>query len=288
MIATQTDTARDRSQRRRKEAAKDIWREGRLEEALLEIRAILMEEMSPQIAAECYSTEAAILADMGDFKGSLDALTRMAPFLDAADVDTQGTFYNGRARAHKNLGDFNAALVDYSGAIALWQSCEDRNYEGAAFINLAELFLDQGDLAQARENVEHALEVLPDGSEYTCNAYDTKAKILLADGQTVNALRLIDLALEMAGDHEGWQKRFTETREHIKQRIIDVLVPVVRMGDLDKMKIQLVSYALNQANGSVTKAAEILGTSHQVIAYTADHNGLNRGRRKKSIIKHLS
>lgn len=278
-------TKKDEDQLERKELARGAWREGQIENAHLIIDTVLSEEMSPAVAAACYSAKAGFLASQGDFSGALKILHLMAPFLDAADIRIQGTFYNTRARAHRNLNNLDAALTDYTGALALWQTCGQRNYEGAVSINLAELYLICGDLAQAHQNIDHALGVLPDNSEYLCNAYDTKAKILLRDGQALKALDLIERALELVGDHEDWRKRFRETQGQIKERLLDSIIPLVNIPELDELKVQVIRHALDRANGSITAAAKTLKTSHQVIAYAADQNGIDRSRRKKSIIK---
>jgi tetratricopeptide (TPR) repeat protein len=278
---------RDRGQLEQKELARGAWREGNFENALLIIRSVLSEEMSPQVAAECYSAEAGFLADLGDFRGSLESLRRMAPFLEYADIRIQGTFYNARGRAHKNLGDIDAAITDYTGALAFWQECGDRDYLGAVSINIAELYLKLGDLKQADLNVDRAIEVLPRGSEYLCNAYDTKAKILLENGQFVKALGLIEEALDLAGDHGEWQKRFKETREQIVNKLQDVLIPLIGVKELDDLKVRMVRRALEKTDGSLKQAADMLGTSRQAVTYIADHNGLERMYRKKSIIKPL-
>jgi tetratricopeptide (TPR) repeat protein len=276
---------RDREQLERKELARGAWREGQIDNALLIIDSVLMEEVSPEVAAACYSAKAGFLASSGDFAGALETLRVMAPFLESADVRVQGTFYNTRARAHRNLNNLDAALTDYTGALALWQSCGDKNYEGAVSINLAELYLILGDIKQANDNADHALCVLPSDSEYLCNAYDTKAKILLADGQAIKALSLITQAFERAGDHEQWLARFGETRKQIKERLLDSLIPLVNIPELDDLKIRVIRHALGEAGGSVTIAAKKLSTSHQVVSYTADAHGLERSKRKKSIIK---
>lgn len=283
-----TQAARDRDQLERKELARGAWREGQVDNALLIIDTVLGEEMSPEVAAACYSAKAGFLAAKGEFAAALETLRTMAPFLDAADVRIRGTFYNTRARAHRNLNNIDAALTDYTGALALWQSCGDKNYEGAVSINLAELYLILGDLRQAIDNVDHALRVLPTDSEYVCNAFDTKAKILLADGQVVKALSFIERAIAAAGDHEDWQKRFAETINRIKERLLDSLIPLVNIPELEELKVQVVRHALDRAGGSVTVAAKMLNTSHQVVSYTADAHGLERSKRRKSIIKHFN
>jgi tetratricopeptide (TPR) repeat protein len=278
-------SATDRGQIDRAERARGAWRDGNLDSADLLIDTVLGEKMSPAVAAKCYSIKAGIALARKDAAAAMRALDKMAPFLEAANIRIQGTFYLQRGRAHRSLNNIDAALTDYSGSLALWQMCGDKNYEGAAYINLAECYLRLSDIEQAYFNIEQAFAVLPDLSEYLCNAYDTKAKILLADGKTEKAYRLIEKALASSGGNELWEKEFLETKTRIKERLICLLVPLAKMKDLDVMKLQMVQNALEKAQGSVTIAAEMLGTSHQVIAYTADAQGLDRSKRKKSIIK---
>lgn len=285
MLQTERLSARDRSQLEQKELARTAWRDGNLDSADLLIDLVLSEEMSPSVAAQCYSAKAGFALARKDAEGAMDALRKMAPFLDAADIRIRGTYYLLRGRASRQLSNIDGALTDYSGAVALWQMCGDKNYEGAAYINLAECYLTQDNIEQAYPNIERAFAVLPMTSEYLCNAYDTKAKILLADGKTEEAYRLIEKALDSSGGNELWEREFLQTKAKIKERLIELLVPLAKMTDLDEIKLQMVRNALERAGGSVTIAADILGTSHQVIAYTADARGLGRSKRKKSIIK---
>lgn len=287
MLETEIQSVRDRSQLERKELARGAWREGNSENALLILRSVLAEEMSPAVAAACYSAEAGFLAELGDFEGSLVSLGKMAPFLDAAGVNIQGTFYNQRGRAHRKLGETDEALMDYTGALALWQNCGDKNYEGAAYINLAECYLILNDIEQAYFNIGRAFAVLPEGSEYLCNAHDTKAKILLEDGKSERALCHVDKALALSGGNEKWEQDFLETRAKIKTRLMELLTPVALMEDVDDLKLNMVRHALKTSNGSTTIAAVLLGTSRQLVEYIADHNGIDRTHRKKSIIKPL-
>lgn len=288
MITTQCLSAIDRGQLERKELARGSWREGQPDNALLIIRSVLAEEMSPAVAAECFSAEAGFLLAQKDFSGALASLHKMAPFLDAADQRIQGTFFLQRARAHRHLDNTNSALTDYSGALALWQECGDKNYEGAASINLAELYLILKNVEQARANIVHALAVLPVDSEYWCDAYDTKAKVLLAEGNISGALDTIDQAISVAGENELRQKTCADTREQIKDHLLDLLIPLIDTDDLDDLKVQMIRHALDRTGGSITAAAELINTSHQVVAYTAQKHGLERSpQRKKSIIKNL-
>jgi len=287
MIVTATLNSADQGQLKRKELARAAWREGDLQSAIMQIRSVTSERMSPAVAAECHSAEAGFLADAGDFEGSLEALRKMAPFLDAADVRIRGTYYNGRARAHSRLGDIQAALLDYTGALALWQEHGDRNYEGAARMNIAEMLLRLDEVNEARANIDMAFSVLPLQSEYWPDAYDTKSKVLLQQGQTALALEAIEHALNLAAGNEKKQAEFAQTKEAIKDRLLDLMVPLVNMKDIKNLKIQAIRNALDVSDGSITSAAKMLGTSHQVIAYVADKKSLERIKRKKSIIKNL-
>lgn len=282
-------SARDQDQLARKEVARQAWRDGHSADGLLILRSVLAEDMSPAVAAECYSTEAGMLAEMGDFVGSLQSLRNMAPFLEAASPRIQGTFYNQRGRVNRKLSDIGAALMDYTGALAIWQECGDKHYEGAASINLAELYLKRDDLEQASANIDHALRVLPDGSEYWPDACDTKAKILLAEGSPARALLFIDKALDLIGENEAKFLEFLETRNQIKSRMIDLLAPLMDSNDVERLRVRMISHALDKSGGSITAAAKLISTSHQVIAHAARKYGLERSSlRKKSIIKNLS
>ena len=288
MPITDTHSGVDRGQLERKELARTAWRDGNPESALLIIDSVLAEEMSPQVAAECYSAKAGFQIANKDFDGATESLERMAPFLEVADIRIRGTFYLQRGRVHRQQNNIDAALTDYTGALAFWQMCGDKQYEGAAYINLAECYFRINDLEQAYLNIEKAFAVLPEGSEYLCNAYDTKAKILLADGRAEQAYSLIEKALALSGGNELWEKGFLETKEKIKTRLMEMLIPLAKIGDLENIKLQMVHRALRKTDGSIRQAADMLGTSRQALTYIADHNGLKRLHRKKSIIKHLN
>src|ERR1041385_3284122 len=98
----------------RRDRAKAVWAEGRLEDARLILSTVLSEDMSPAVAVQCFITEAAFCGDQGRWRESLSALESAAPLADGASFYVQGNFFHARARVHKRLGDIDAALLDYA------------------------------------------------------------------------------------------------------------------------------------------------------------------------------
>lgn len=288
MLTYEDLTNTEQSQLERRELARGAWREGQIENALLILSSVTQEEMTPRVAAEVFVTEAACLCAVHDFEGALRSLTKAAPFVDRALWRVQGCFYFHRALAYRNLGDTDAALTDYAGSLAFWQQTDDADYEIAALINLAELYLMRSDLDEANEYIDRVFNLLTEGATHVCNAYDTKARILLAEGCLVHAWRAINKAIAAAGENEIWRRDCEATRERIKKELLKFMVPVVTMEDVDNLKVDIVRYALIATDGSPVAASRLLHTSHQLIGYIADKNGIARNpARKKSIIKSL-
>lgn len=279
----------ERSQLERKELARGAWREGKVESAILILETVKSERMSPRVAGEVFVTESAFRSEVHDYAGSLESLNRAALFIDACGVRVQGSFYLQRGLAHRRLGNIDAALTDYAGALACYETLGDSDYTSSLLINLSELYLKSGDAKTARSYIDRAFELLDAGSTHPCNAYDTLANVLMAEGSLVKAWSAAERALALAGDNEGWRNDCISTRDRIKVGLMEFMVPIAKPADLEKLKIDVVRHALQIANGSTVEAAKMLETSHQVVAYTAEKHGLARKpARKKSIIKGLS
>lgn len=288
MINTSQLTAVERSQLETKELARGAWREGQTQNALLILGSITAEEMSPRVAGEVFVTEAAFRSELGDFAGSLESLQRAGPFIDECGLRVRGSFYLQRGLAKRRLGDIDGALTDYAGAASYWEELGETDYQIAALINLAELYLKTGDLEQAGEHIDSAFRVLTPGSTHYGNAHDTKARVLLAEGDLAGAAVYSRLAVQAAGDNEGWKTAALETQDRIKAQIVDLAAHALTIKDLTKLKREMIERALETSGGSVVEAARLLETSHQVVAYTAKENGLTRTAprvRRKSIIK---
>jgi len=179
--------------------------------------------------------------------------------------------------------------MDYAGAAVSWEEAGDTDYQIAALINLAELYLSIGDLQQAGDHVRSVFAILSPDSTHYCNAHDTKARALLAEGDLVGAATHSRIAVEAAGENEGWKTSALETLNRVKDEVLELASRVLTIKDLGALKQTMIEHALEVTGGSVVEAARLLETSHQVVAYTANNKGLMRTAprvRRKSIIKH--
>lgn len=286
-ISTKAFTETELSQLERKGLARGAWAEGRVDDALLILDTVLAEEMTPRVAAECLVTLASFKAERGDWPGSSEALLRAAPFLDSASLSVRGSFYHQRARLHGLQGNIDAAITDYTGATVCWEPTGDRNY-GAALLNLAGLYLERGDLVAARANIERALVVFEQQSSlYLCQAFDTLAKIELADGHAQLAFEAINKALGLVGENEKWRQDFLKTKEQIEVKLLDLL-NVKTVDDLDRVRTGMIRRALIETGGNLTRTGNIVGLAHKSVAWIVDHNDeLKPLRRKPYTRTHL-
>lgn len=252
--------------------AREVWEEGRAEDALAMLDAIASRPMTPRVAVRFFVARSAYLAELNQFDLSDLAIEKAAPHLDHALPITRGAFFNQRARLRKRAGNLDAALTDYAGAAIYWEMIQDRANEGAARLNIAELYLSRGDLSRSAENLQAALCLLSESqSRDLAQAYDTEAKLRLAEGRLADAVTAITNALTLVGENEGWRKQFIETRENIDTVLISAL-RVFELKDLDRIRLHLVRRALIETDGSLTHAGKRLGVTHHAIAFIVDQN----------------
>jgi tetratricopeptide (TPR) repeat protein len=270
-------TAGERSQLERRDLAVGSWSQGNLDNADLLLDSIVDEGMSPAVAIRVFVAKAAVQAERSDYAGSLAFLQRAASFLDAADMRFQGAFYNQRARAHKELGNLDAALTDYAGASACFEAAGDADYQGAALLNTAGLYLLIGDLASARANIERALSVLnASGSSYLSQAYDTLANIELEAGHLGPAVAAIQRAFDLVGDNEIWRQTFINTRDKIEEKLRDL------SGALHALNADMVRWALIKTGGNLTQTGKLTGLTHKGVSYIVDrHPEMEKLRAKR-------
>lgn len=288
MISTGQLTGAERSQLERKELARGAWREGQPQNGLLILESVVREEMSPRVAGEVFVAQASLQCATREFVGALRSLDLAGPHLVACDARVNGAFYFHRALASRNLGNIDAALMDYAGSIAFYQEAGDVHDEIAVRINLAELYLIREDVRQATEHINLAFILLTPDSIHFCNAHDTMAKVLAAQGDLETAITHARIAVEAAGENEGWKTDALKTLESIKTAVLNAAERVLTIKDLKDLKLRITKRALGECNGSIVEAAKLLQTSHQHIAYVSDTKHLERAAprvRRKSIIK---
>lgn len=283
----------EQSQLERIDLARGAWKEGRADDALILIDSVKAERMSSRVAAECYVAESAFYAERGEFQRSLESLGLAAPVIESAPVSVRGSFYFQRARAHKELGEYDSALTDYAGAEVVLRETGSNARLGAVALNLAGCYLALGDLSEAQSKADKALSLLLESNSfYLPQAYDTQAKIFLAQGNLIQAARSIAEALATVGENEGWKRDFLATRELIEIRLLEAL-NVKHLADWDRVKINMVRRALQESDGNPAGAASMLGvTRHAVFSLVQTHKEQleqyrkpKRVRRKRYITK---
>lgn len=257
----------ERSQLDRIREAKDLWREGRSEDALILIDAVKSETMTPRVAANLYVNEAVFHAEAGDMERSDESLTNAALFIDSGSVSDRGTFHNQRARERKERGRFSDALVDYAGAASLWQEVGDGEKQGAAALNVAGCYLALGDPESAQENLNKAFPLLK-GSFFLPQAHDTQAKVHLAKGNLEHAAKSIATALSMECP-DKWRADFLATRDQIETQLLSAL-QVKHFSDLKRVKLNMVRRALQASSGNPAGAAGLLGVTRFAIQSLID------------------
>lgn len=271
----------ERSQMERRSLAVGSWAQGDIENASTILNSVLGEPMTPRVAVQCFVSQAAFRVDVGDYSGSLDSLENAARFLEAADIRFQGAFHNQRARVHKELGHIDAALTDYAGASACFELAGDRDYQGAALLNTAGLYLLIGDLAAARASVGQSFAILSQiNSVYLCQAYDTLANIELADGRLEHAVTAIGKAFELVGENGIWRQTFIETRDKIDEKLREV------SSSLHQVNVDLVRWGLIKTGGNLTQTGNLAGLTHKGVSYIVDRypdlESLRARRRKRT------
>lgn len=284
-------TAAERDHLERKEMARGAWAEGRADDALLILDTVLSEDMTPRVAAECYVTESAFLAERNDFSGSLAALERAAPLLDSAGSRVKGSFYLQRGRVYRRLNEFDKAITDYTGAAICWEASGDKELEGASHLNLAHSYLTVGNFAMARISLDRAFALFREtGSFYLSQAYDTLANLALAEGLIELAVSAIRSALDLVDDNEAWRKTFLDTQAKIDTKLLE-LINVSTVEDLDRLRVVLVREALIKTGGNLSHAGKLIGLTYKGVDYIVQQYPelqrfrSERKRRFKSLLK---
>lgn len=281
----------ERTQLQQIQSARDTWKEGRAEDALVLLEPVKDDPASDRVKAECHVASAAFYSALGNFERSAEAIDLAAPVIDAAPPGTRAAFHLQRARIRKRDGATDAALTDYTGAEFFWSEIGAAEDQGSAVLNVSECYLALGDFEAAQRELNKAFNLFAkNNSFYLCQAHDTQAKIYLSEGKLEQAAQSIKIALKTIS-REDWRATFLATQDQIAERLLAVL-QVKHLSDWERVRLDIVRRALRDSEGNPAGASELLGVTRHAIEWIIDHHPeeleafrMPRRVRRKPIIK---
>src|SRR5215210_6169737 len=182
------------------------WRQGRFDEA----RVILQEALSQLTDGEGRAIALLRLAIVeGSLKRYNDALRidlEAAPLFDKSPNNAhKGKFHNQFGFVLKNLGamekrqDYiDRALIEFAAASFYFEQAGHRRYQGCVENNLGMLFGTARNFPEAHEHLDHAQALFTGMKDIarTAGVDETRARVLLAEGRTAEAERLVRSAVQ--------------------------------------------------------------------------------------------
>jgi two-component system, chemotaxis family, chemotaxis protein CheY len=185
------------------------WREGGLNEA----RVLLKEALGrlPEGVSEVKAVTLLRLAtvERGEkrFHDALRIHIEAAPLFEKITNHAhQGKFYNGFGFLLRNLGTaehrpdyIDQALIEYAAASFHFEQAGHTRYQACVENNLGFLFLTIKKFAEAHEHLDRAQALFTSMKDqvHTAQVDDTRARVLLAEGRTTEAEKLVRSAVQV-------------------------------------------------------------------------------------------
>lgn len=252
-------------------------------------------------------------------KTTLRTLTLAEQYLDSVKVVFRGMWHNQRARALKELKQYDSASIEYAVAIGCFEEAGHESWAALAMNNMASVYLKWGKLDEAFAKVSEAIAIfirLKDPR--LLYAQDQKAQILITQGQPLDAKLLIDQVITQTDGTEKpallIESLLTRARATIRAGLsasaafADIdhaqeLSSQIERSDLSlsavkvrkevsaihaaQCHIAMVEMALIQSGGAVRLAANKLGMSHaSLIEFIKKHRLGRKAPRPTSLISH--
>ena len=184
------------------------WREGSFNEA----RAWLYEALGKlansksEVKAVTLLRTALVEKVANRLSVALRLHTEAAPLFDASGSHSiKGRFHNEYAQVLRKLsvaerqGDYiDRALIEYTAASFHFQQAGHRRYQACVENNLGFLFLTIKKFDEAHEHLDRAQALFTSMKDdvHTAQVDDTRARVLLAEGHTTEAERLVRSAVQ--------------------------------------------------------------------------------------------
>src|SRR5438552_4114319 len=141
---------------------------------------------------------AAIAVNLGDF-GAADLRTERAKALaeDVADPRTLASLYENLTVTRQRQGDLEGALLYARKSVEAYERLADRRMLGSAWNTLGWVYVKRGQVARAREALDHAEASARENHDGRPSAYvlQSRAELELARGNADAALRFADKSI---------------------------------------------------------------------------------------------
>jgi two-component system chemotaxis response regulator CheY len=176
------------------------WREGALNEARVMLREALNRlPTESEVRAIALLRLAIVEGSAKKFHDALRLDLEAAPIFEkSASHAHRGKFHNQFGFVLRNLGDVDRALIEYAAASYHFEQAGHTRYHACVENNLGYLFLTIKKLAEAHQHLDRAQALFTSMKDHvhTAQVDDTRARVLLAEGRTNEAERLVRSAVQ--------------------------------------------------------------------------------------------
>lgn len=194
------------------------WRQGAFDGArvwLQEALKRLPADTGGEVRAVALLRLAIVERSAKRFHDALRIHIEAAPLFEKiANHAHQGKFYNGFGFLLRNLGTaehrpdyIDQALIEYTAASYHFQQAGHTRYQACVENNLGFLFLTIKKFSEAHEHLDRAQALFTSMKDdvHTAQVDDTRARVLLAEGRTAEAERLVRSAVQILvrGDQQS-------------------------------------------------------------------------------------
>jgi len=185
------------------------WREGALDEARIWLNEALsrLRDTASDVKAVALSRLAAVEKVSNRLNDALHLLKQAAPLFDACgNHSIRGRFHNSYANLLVVLGQgekrpdyIDQALIEYEAASFHFEQAGHTRYQACVENNLGFLFLTIKKFAEAHKHLDRAQALFTSMKDdvHTAQVDDTRAKVLLAEGRTAEAEKLVRSAIQV-------------------------------------------------------------------------------------------
>jgi CheY-like chemotaxis protein/predicted negative regulator of RcsB-dependent stress response len=193
------------------------WREGAFNEARIWLKEALdrLRDNDGEVKAVTLLRLATVERSAKRFHDALRIHLEAAPLFEKITNHAhQGKFYNGFGFLLRNLGTaehrpdyIDQALIEYTAASYHFQQAGHTRYQACVENNLGFLFLTIKKFAEAHEHLDRAQALFTSmkDSVHTAQVDDTRARVMLAEGRTTEAEKLVRVAVQILerGDQQS-------------------------------------------------------------------------------------